>query len=79
VPRFTEPATRVEVYGALILIGLLLTFVHDSIARLSVEQKQIIRRIDEISLQKLTPVPVFVDGEFERYLKEIKQKAKDKP
>ena len=78
MPRFTEPATRAEVYGALILICLLLTIVHDSIARMSVSQKQIIRRLDEISLEKLTPVPVFVDGEFERYLKEIKQKAKVK-
>jgi hypothetical protein len=79
VPRFTEPATRAEVYGALILIGLMLTIVHDSIARLSVAQKQIIRRIDEISLEKLTPVPVFVEGEFERYLKQIEQKTKGKP
>lgn len=79
MPRFTEPATRAEVYGALILIGLLLTIVHDSIARLSVAQKQIIRRIDEISLEKLTPVPVFVEGEFERYLKQVEQKAKGKP
>ena len=79
MPRFTEPATRAEVYGALILIGLMLTIVHDSIARLSVAQKQIIRRIDEISLEKLTPVPVFVEGEFERYLKQIEQKTKGKP
>jgi hypothetical protein len=78
VPRFTEPATRAEVYGALILIGLMLTVVHDAITRLSVSQKQIIRRLDDISLEKLTPIPVFVDGEFERYLKEIKQKAKVK-
>ena len=41
-------------------------------------QKQIIKRIDEVSLEKLTPVPVFVEGEFERYLKEIKQKSKEK-
>jgi hypothetical protein len=73
VPRFTEPATRAEVYGALILIGLMLTIAHDSIARLSVNQKQIIRRIDEISLEKLTPVPVFVEGEFERMLKKIQR------
>jgi hypothetical protein len=79
VPRFTEPATRAEVYGALILIGLMLTIIHDSIARLSVAQKQIIRRIDEISLEKLTPVPVFVEGEFERYLKQLEQKSKVKP
>ena len=79
MPRFTEPATRAEVYGALILIGLLLTIIHDSIARLSVNQKQIIRRIDEISLEKLTPVPVFVEGEFERYLKQLDQKSKVKP
>ena len=78
MPRFTEPATRAEVYGALILIGLMLTVVHDAITRLSVSQKQIIRRLDDISLEKLTPIPVFVDGEFERYLKEIKQKAKVK-
>ncbi len=73
MPRFTEPATRAEVYGALILIGLMLTIAHDSIARLSVNQKQIIRRIDEISLEKLTPVPVFVEGEFERMLKKIQR------
>ncbi len=79
MPRFTEPATRAEVYGALILIGLMLTIIHDSIARLSVAQKQIIRRIDEISLEKLTPVPVFVEGEFERYLKQLEQKSKVKP
>ncbi len=79
MPRFTEPATRAEVYGALILIGLMLTIAHDSIARLSVNQKQIIRRIDEISLEKLTPVPVFVEGEFERYLKQLDQKSKVKP
>ena len=79
MPRFTEPATRAEVYGALILIGLLLTIVHDSIVRLSVAQKQIIRRIDEISLEKLTPIPVFVEGEFERYLKQIEQKTKGNP
>ncbi len=78
MPRFTEPATRAEVYGALILIGLLLTIVHDSIARLSTSQKQIIRRIDEISLEKLTPVPVFVDGEFERMLKKIQQEKREK-
>ena len=79
MPRFTEPATRAEDYGALIAIGLMLTIVHDSIARLSVSQKQIIRRIDEISLEKLTPVPVFVEGEFERYLKQLDQKPKAKP
>ena len=78
MPRFTEPATRAEVYGALILIGLLLTIVHDSIARLSVAQKQIIRRIDEISLEKLTPVPVFVEGEFERMVKKIQQQKREK-
>ena len=78
MPRFTEPATRAEVYGALILIGLLLTIVHDSIARMSVSQKQIIRRIDEISLEKLTPVPVFVEGEFERMLKKIQQQKREK-
>jgi len=57
----------------------MLTIIHDSIARLSVAQKQIIRRIDEISLEKLTPVPVFVEGEFERYLKQLEQKSKVKP
>jgi hypothetical protein len=51
----------------------MLTIAHDSIARLSVNQKQIIRRIDEISLEKLTPVPVFVEGEFERMLKKIQR------
>ena len=78
MPRFTEPATRAEVYGALILIGLMLTIVHDSIARLITSQKQIIRRIDEISLEKLTPVPVFVEGEFERMLKKIQQQKREK-
>jgi len=78
VPRFTEPATRAEVYGALILIGLMLTIVHDSIARLIVNQKQIIRRVDEISLEKLTPVPVFVEGEFERMLKKIQREKREK-
>jgi hypothetical protein len=78
VPRFTEPATRAEVYGALILIGFMLTIVHDSIARLSANQKQIIRRIDEISLEKLTPVPVFVEGEFERMLKKIQREKRAK-
>ena len=78
MPRFTEPATRAEVYGALILIGLLLTIIHDSIARLSTNEKQIIRRIDEISLEKLTPVPVFVEGEFERMLKKIQQQKREK-
>jgi hypothetical protein len=78
VPRFTEPATRAEVYGALILIGLLLTMIHDSIARLSTSEKQIIRRIDEISLEKLTPVPVFVEGEFERMLKKLQQEKREK-
>jgi len=63
---------------ALILIGLLLTIIHDSIARLSTSQKQIIRRIDEISLEKLTPVPVFVEGEFERMLKKIQQEKREK-
>ena len=63
---------------ALILIGLLLTMIHDSIARLSTSQKQIIRRIDEISLEKLTPVPVFVEGEFERMLKKIQQQKREK-
>ena len=78
MPRFTEPATRAEVYGALILIGLMLTIVHDSIARLIVSQKQIVRRIDEISLEKLTPVPVFVEGEFERMLKKIQREKREK-
>jgi len=78
VPRFTEPATRAEVYLALILIGLMLTIVHDSIARLSVNQKQIIRRIDEISLEKLTTVPVFVEGEFERMLKKLQREKREK-
>lgn len=78
MPRFTEPATRAEVYGALILIGLLLTIVHDSIVRINVNQKQIIRRIDEISLEKLTPVPVFVEGEFERMLKKNQQQKREK-
>ena len=62
---------------ALILIGLLLTIIHDAIARLSVNQKQIIRRIDEISLEKLTPVPVFVEGEFERMLKKLQQQKRE--
>lgn len=62
----------------LILIGLLLTIIHDSIARLSTSEKQIIRRIDEISLEKLTPVPVFVEGEFERMLKKIQQEKRAK-
>ena len=78
MPRFTEPATRAEVYGALIFIGLLLTIIHDPIARLSTSEKQIIRRIDEISLEKLTPVPVFVEGEFERMLKKIQQEKREK-
>ena len=60
----------------MVIIGMLFTIAHESIARIAAAQKQIIRRIDEISLEKLTPVPVFVEGEFERYLKEIKQKAK---
>jgi len=63
---------------ALILIGLLLTIIHDSIARLSVNQKQIIRRVDEIILEKLTPVPVFVEGEFERMLKKIQRQKRNK-
>ena len=63
---------------ALILIGLLLTIIHDSIARLSVNQKQIIRRVDEISLENSTPVPVFVEGEFERMLKNIQQQKREK-
>ena len=62
----------------LILIGLLLTIIHDSIARLSTSEKQIIRRIDEISLEKLTTVPVFVEGEFERMLKKIQQEKRAK-
>ena len=78
MPRFTEPATRAEVYGALILIGLLLTVIHDSIAKLIMNQRQIIRRVDEISLEKLTPVPVFVEGEFERMLKKIQQEKRGK-
>ena len=41
-------------------------------------QKQIIKRVDEVSLDKLTPVPVFVEGEFERYLKEIQKKTEVK-
>ncbi|MEI8016615.1 MAG: hypothetical protein WCH39_00380 [Schlesneria sp.] len=63
---------------ALILIGLLLTIIHDSIVSLSTSQKQIIRRIDEISLEKLTPVPVFVEGEFERMLKKLQQQKREK-
>jgi len=78
VPRFTEPATRAEVYGALIVIGLLLTIVHDSIAKLIMTQKQIIRRVDQIGLENLTPVPVFVEGEFERMLKKIQQQKREK-
>ena len=61
-----------------IVIGLLLTITHESISRMAAAQKQIIKRIDEISLENLTPVPVFIEGEFERYLKEIKQKSKEK-
>jgi hypothetical protein len=76
VPPFTQPASRVELYSVVIVIGILLTITHESISRLAAAHKQIIKRVDEISLEKLTPVPVFVDGEFERYLKEIKQKAR---
>ena len=36
-------------------------------------QKQIIKRIDEVSLEKLTPVPVLLEGQFERHLKEIQK------
>lgn len=78
MPRFTEPATRAEVYGALIVIGLLLTLVHDSIAKMIMNQKQIIRRVDQISLENVTPVPVFVEGEFERMLKKIQQQKREK-
>ena len=77
MPRFTEPATRAEVYGALIVIGLLLTLIHDSIAKMIMNQKQIIRRVDQISLENLTPVPVFVEGEFERMLKKIQREKRE--
>ena len=76
MPPFTGSASRIELYAAMVIIGMLFTIAHESIARIAAAQKQIIRRIDEISLEKLTPVPVFVEGEFERYLKEIKQKAR---
>lgn len=78
MPPFTQPASRIELYSVVIVIGLLLTITHESISRMAAAQKQIIKRIDEVSLEKLTPVPVFVEGEFERYLKEIKQKSKEK-
>ena len=78
MPPFTEPASRIELYSVVIVIGLLLTITHESISQMAAAQKQIIKRIDEVSLEKLTPVPVFVEGEFERYLKEIKQKSKEK-
>ena len=74
MPPFTEPASRIELYSVVIVIGLLLTIAHESISRMASAQKQIIKRIDEVSLEKLTPVPVFVEGEFERYLKEIQKK-----
>lgn len=74
MPPFTKPASRIELYSVVIIIGLLLTITHESISRMAAAQKQIIKRIDEISLEKLTPVPVFIEGEFERYLKEIKKK-----
>ena len=74
MPPFTEPASRIELYSVVIAIALLLTIVHESISRMAAAQKQIIKRIDEVSLEKLTPVPVFVEGEFERYLKEIQKK-----
>lgn len=73
MPPFTEPASRIELYSVVIVIGLLLTIAHESISRMAAAQKQIIKRIDEVSLEKLTPVPVFVEGEFERYLKEIQK------
>ena len=73
MPPFTEPASRIELYSVVIVIGLLLTITHESISRIAAAQKQIIKRIDEVSLEKLTPVPVFVEGEFERYLKEIQK------
>ena len=74
MPPFTQPASRIELYSVVIVIGLLLTIAHESISRMAAAQKQIIKRIDEVSLEKLTPVPVFVEGEFERYLKEIQKK-----
>ena len=73
MPPFTQPASRIELYSVVIIIGLLLTIAHESISRMAAAQKQIIKRIDEVSLEKLTPVPVFVEGEFERHLKEIQK------
>lgn len=73
MPPFTQPASRIELYSVVIIIGLLLTITHESISRMAAAQKQIIKRVDEVSLEKLTPVPVFVEGEFERYLKEIQK------
>ena len=73
MPPFTATASRIELYSVVIIIGLLLTIAHESISRMAAAQKQIIKRLDEVSLEKLTPVPVFVEGEFERYLKEIQK------
>lgn len=74
MPPFTQPASRIELYSVVIVVVLLLTIAHESISRMAAAQRQIIKRVDEISLEKLTPVPVFVEGEFERYLKEIQKK-----
>ena len=59
-----------------IVVGLLLTIAHESISRMAAAQKQIIKRVDEVSFEKLIPVPVFVEGEFERYLKEIQKRTR---
>ena len=73
MPPFTEPASRIELYSVVIVIGLLLTITHESISRMAAAQKQIVKRIDEVSLEKLTPVPVLFEGQFERHLKEIQK------
>ena len=73
MPPFTEPASRIELYSVVIVIGLLLTIAHESISRMAAAQKQIIKRVDEVSLEKLTPVPVLLEGQFERHLKEIQK------
>ena len=78
MPPFTGSASRIELYAAVVIIGMLFTIAHESIAKIAAAQKQIIRRIDEISLEKLTPVPVFVEGEFERMLKKIQQQKREK-
>ena len=77
MPRFTEPASRIELYVIAITIGFLLTIVHETFNRVLTAQKQIVRRIDEISIERLPQAPIIIDGQFERLVDQLRNEKRE--